>query len=105
MYTAWYTLDSQVSAALLFIEPQIVWLIFGGSMIYFNLTSGDLSLYAGIFVVLAGYFNVSNIATIMSYAAINSVYLQTRYDETDYTTIKFGTFANAFGAEGDNAWL
>jgi len=83
-----------------------MYLIFGGSMIYFNLSyPTDLSLYAGILVVLAGYFNVSNIATIMSYAAINSVYLQTRYDETDYSTIRFGTFANAFGAEGDNAWL
>ena len=41
----------------------------------------------------------------MTYAVINSVYIQTRYDPTTYSTIQFGTFLNGFAAEGDDAWL
>ena len=41
----------------------------------------------------------------MAYAVINSVYIQSRYDPTTYSTILFPTFFNGFGAEGEQAWL
>jgi hypothetical protein len=46
-----------------------------------------------------------NLATIMTYAVINSVYIQTRYDPTDYSTIRFGTFFNAFNTEEEGWWI
>jgi hypothetical protein len=110
VYTGWYTLDSQITALYTFsetVQGSLLWLFFGGSAIYFNSISGGgtFGLIAGIIIVLAGYINVSNLATVMTYAVINSVYIQTRYSIEDYVTIQFGTFANAFGAEGENGWL
>ena len=91
VFTAWYTVDSQVSAVVTFyetIEGALIWLIFAGSMFYFNynLTS-NFAFYAGIINLISGYLNVANLATIMTYAAINSVYIQSRYDPTTYSTI------------------
>lgn len=112
VFTGWYTLDSQITAVYTFaetIQGALLWLIFGGSAIYFNTSasdsSGTFALIAGILIVLAGYLNVANLATVMTYAVINSVYIQTRYSIEEYTTLQFGTFANAFGTEGENGWL
>lgn len=109
VYTAWYTADAQVSAMYTYyetVEGAVLFLLLGGSMLYFNRNSvTNFGFIAGVINVIADYFNVANLATIMTYAVINSVYLQTRYDPTTYSTIKFGTFFNGFGADGENAWL
>lgn len=109
MYTAWYTADAQVSAVYTFyetVEGASLWLLFAGSMLYFNLNNpSNFAFVAGILNALAAYVNVGNLAVIMAYAAINSVYIQTRYDPTKYVTIQFGTFFNAFNTTGENGWL
>jgi len=109
VYTAWYTADAQVSALYTFkeaLEGSLVYLVLAGSMVYFNKdTPTNFAFIAGIVNVLAAYLYVSNMSWIMMYAVINSVYLQSRYDPTKYVAIKFGTFFNAFGGEGENAWL
>ena len=109
VYTAWYTADAQVSALYTFkeaMEGSLVYIFLAGSMIYFNrATPSNFAFIAGIIQALAAYAYVSNMALIMMYAVINSVYIQSRYDPTDYVTIKFGTFFNAFGADGEDAWI
>ena len=111
MFTAWYTVDSQWSALITFFETMegsLLWLIFAGSMTYFNYQyTSDFAFYAGIINLISGYLNVANLSTIMAYAVINSVYIQSRYDPTTYSTILFPTFFNGFGVqEGDtDAWL
>lgn len=109
VFTAWYTVDSQVNAFITFwetVEGSLLWLTFAGSMFYFNYTqTSNLAFYAGIINIISAYVNVANLATIMTYAVINSVYIQTRYDPTTYSTILFPTFFNGFGISGDNGWL
>lgn len=109
VFTAWYTVDSQVNALITFwetVEGSLLWLTFAGSMFYFNYTqTSNFAFYAGIINIISAYVNVANLATIMTYAVINSVYIQTRYDPTTYSTILFPTFFNGFGIEGENGWL
>jgi len=111
VFTAWYTLDSQINAMLTFyetVEGGLLWLTFAGSMFYFNYTeTSNFAFYAGIINIITAYLNVANLATVMTYAVVNSVYIQTRYDPTNYSTIRFPTFFNNFGIEStdENGWL
>lgn len=109
VYTAWYTADSQITAMWVFkelLEGGILFLVMGGSMVYFNRTNpSSFAFIAGIINVIAAYFYVAFQSIILAYAVVNSTYIQTRYDTVNYVKIKFGTLFNSFGGSGENAWL
>lgn len=109
VYTAWYTLDSQVTAFWVskeLLEGGIAFLILGGSIAYFNRTSmASFGFIAGVIQIIAAYFYVAFQSIILGYAVVNSVYIQTRYDTLNPVKIQFGTLFNAFSGTGENAWL
>ena len=56
-------------------------------------------MYFGYIQVAMSWISISNQAVIMAYNVINAVYLQSRYDPTNWVTIEFPTFFNQFGQD------
>lgn len=102
VYTAWYTLDAQIGAVITFMEVLFLslgTLISGLQIIAFNNAAKNMYMYFGYIQVAMSWISISNQAVIMAYNVINAVYLQSRYDPTNWVTIEFPTFYNQFGQD------
>ena len=102
VYTAWYVADAQVGAAYSWEEATFntfFYLVAAGNMIYHNTDTYGLYFWFGIIQAVVAYIFLTFKSIVLAYDAINASYLQSRYLQDTWVTIKFGTLWNFFGED------
>ena len=105
VYTAWYVLDAEISTFYTFFEVfwNSFWIFFmAGHIFGYNLSFTNPYLYYAIILFSVIFIYQTNMTYVFCYNVINAVYLQSRYPQDTWVTVKFGTLWNFFLADN---WL
>ena len=92
-------LDAEISTIYTFAEVwwNSWWLFFmAGHILGYNINLLNPYMYLGAIMMVSVLIYQTNMTFIFAYNVINAVYLQSRYPQDTWVTIKFGTLWNFF---------